>query len=214
MQNNTKRLTTLAMLAALAIVAMLTIRIQIFAEFLTYDPKDVIIIIGGFLFGPIAVLPIIVVAALIEMTISGTAHWGLLMNISSSAAFVIPAVMIYRHWRNLPSAVIGLIIGAITVTGVMLLLNYLIVPLYTGAPRAVVVSMLVPVILPFNLVKSALNAAIVMMLYKSVSVALTKAGLYQPASAGKPSKVNKWVMIISGLTILALVIIILTKGAV
>jgi len=202
------------MLAALAIVAMLTIRIQMFAEFLTYDPKDVIIIIGGFLYGPLAVVPIIVVVSLIEMTISGTAHWGLIMNISSSAAFVIPAVLIYRRWRNLPSAVIGLIIGAISVTGVMILLNYLIVPLYTGAPRAFVVTMLAPVILPFNLVKSALNAAIVMMLYKSVSMALTKAGLYQPTSAGGTGKVNKWVLIMSALVILALIAIILTKGSV
>jgi len=214
MQTNIKRLTTLAMLAALAILVMLTIRIPMFAEFLTYDPKDVIIIIGGFLFGPLAVLPIIVVVALIEMTISGTAHWGLIMNISSSAAFVIPAVLIYRRWRNLPSAVIGLIIGAITVTGVMMLLNYLIVPLYTGAPRAFVVTLLVPVILPFNLVKSALNAAIVMMLYKSVSMALTKAGLYKPTSAVSSGKVNKWVLIISALVIAGLIIIILTKGAI
>ena len=214
MNSNTKRLTTLAMLAALAIVAMLTIRIPMFAEFLTYDPKDVIIIIGGFLFGPLAVLPIIAVVALIEMTISGTAHWGLLMNISSSAAFVIPAVLIYRRWRNLPSAVIGLIIGAITVTGVMMLLNYLIVPLYTGAPRAFVATLLVPVILPFNLVKSALNGAIVMMMYKSVSMALTKARLHQPTSERSASRINKWVLIISALVILALIIIILTKGAV
>ena len=212
MQNNTKRLTTLAMLAALAIVAMLTIRVQIFAEFLTYDPKDVIIIIGGFLFGPLAVIPIIIVVSLIEMTISGTAHWGLLMNISSSAAFVVPAVLIYRRWRNIPGAVIGLIVGIIAVTGVMLLLNYLIVPLYTGVPRAVVVPMLVPIIMPFNLVKSALNAAIVMMLYKPVSMALKGAGLYQPM--GEARRINKWVLIISALVIIGLIIIILTRGAV
>ncbi|MCL2526821.1 MAG: ECF transporter S component [Defluviitaleaceae bacterium] len=213
MQTKTKRLTTLAMLAALAFLSLYVIRFPIFIGFLSYDVKDVIIIIAGFLYGPLSALLIIVVVSFVEMiTISDTAFWGLLMNIISSTSFVIPAVLIYRRWRSLHGAVTGLIVGAIFGTGVMLLWNYLIVPLYMqGATRAMVVSMLAPIFLPFNLVKNSLNAAIVMMLYKPISMALSRAGLYDTDQS--KGRLNIWVLAISALAVLALIIIMLTRGA-
>jgi len=216
MKTNTKYLTTMAMLAALAIIAMLLINFPMFAPFLRYDPKDVIIIIGGFLYGPLAALSIIVVTALVEMiTVSDAGFWGLLMNIISSTALVIPAVLIYRRWRNLPGAVIGLIIGVISVTVVMLLWNYLIVPLYMpGATREMVVGMLVPIFLPFNLVKGALNAAIAMMLYKPVSMALQRGGLYKPTAEVSGKRLNIWVIIISAFVVLSLILVILAERGV
>ena len=216
MQTNTKLLTTLAMLAALSILAMLFIRFTMFAPFLTYDPKDVIIIIGGFLFGPMAAMSIIVVVSFIEMiTVSDTGFWGLLMNIIASTSLVIPAVLIYRRWRSLPGAVAGLITGVVMVTGIMLLWNYLIVPLYMPAvARADVIPMLVPVFLPFNLVKSSLNAAVAMMLYKPVSMALKHAGLYRPATVENSGRLNIWVILISAFAVLSLVLVILVERGV
>ena len=218
MQSNTKRATTLAMLAALSLISMLLIRFPMFMPFLSYDPKDVVIIIGGFMYGPLAAMLIIVVVSLVEMvTVSDTGFIGLVMNIIASASFAIPAVLIYRQWRNLKSAVIGLIVGVITVTTVMLLWNYLIVPLYMPhITREAVLGMLVPIFLPFNLVKGSLNAAIVMMLYKPVSIALNRAGLYQSQSESQPSKsrLNIWVLLVSLLAVIALVIIMFTQGAV
>ena len=38
-----------------------------------------------------------------------------------------------------------------------------------GAPREAVVQMLVPVIIPFNLVKSGVNSLITFVVYKSIS---------------------------------------------
>jgi len=216
MQKNIRELVIAAMLAALAFVSMLFIRFTMFADFLSYDPKDVIIIIGGFLFGPVTAICVIVVVSLVEMvTISTTGFWGLIMNIISSMSFVLPAVMIYRWKRSLAGAVIGLFIGIITVTGVMLLWNYLIVPLYMPfVTRADVVGMLATIFLSFNLVKSALNAAIVMLLYKPVSVALQQARLYQPSEAAARGKFNIWVLIISAFVILTLILIILADRGV
>ena len=62
-------------------------------------------------------------------------------------------------------------------TAVMILWNYLITPIYQGVPRDVVASMLIPVFLPFNLVKGILNAALTMLLYKPVVESLRKAKL-------------------------------------
>jgi len=66
----------------------------------------------------------------------------------------------------------------------MLLWNYLITPIYMGMPRQAVADMLVPVFLPFNLTKYALNAAITMLIYKPVVTALRKAHLIAPSSSG------------------------------
>ena len=56
MSYKTKKLAAVAMLCAIAYVVMLVGRISIVPglEFLKYDPKDVVVVIGGFAFGPLA----------------------------------------------------------------------------------------------------------------------------------------------------------------
>jgi riboflavin transporter FmnP len=51
----------------------------------------------------------------------------------------------------------------------MLGANILITPLFLGIPRADVFPMLLPVILPFNLIKCAINCPIAFFIYKPVS---------------------------------------------
>ena len=53
-------------------------------------------------------------------------------------------------------------------------------------PRAAVADLLVPVFLPFNLSKYALNAAITMLIYKPVVTALRKAHLIPPPPVPPP----------------------------
>ena len=86
----------------------------------------------------------------------------------------------------LSGALVGLVVGGVVMTGVMLLWNYLITPIYMGYPRAAVAELLLPAFLPFNLLKGGLNAAIAMLLYKPVATALRKAGL-APESTGDSS---------------------------
>jgi len=215
MNTNTKQLTIIAMLSAMAFVARLMIRVPMFLPFLSYEPKDVVIIIGGFLFGPVVAIFTIVIVCFVQMiTISDSGPIGMVMNIVSSFSFVIPAVLIYRHRRSLSGAVIGLVAGVLIGTAVMLLWNYLIVPLYTPhVSRAAVVSMLMPVFLPFNLVKHSLNAALVMLLYKPISMSLTRAGLYQPSASGG-GKLNLMALVISAFAVLTLILIILAERGV
>lgn len=77
-------------------------------------------------------------------------------------------------------------------TVVMLLWNYLITPLYMGVERDVVKDMLVPIILPFNLVKGGLNTALILVLYKPVVTALRQARLVPESQAAfqKTGKVS------------------------
>lgn len=177
MVKNTKKLTIIAMLAVLAFLAVLVCRIPL-VLFLEYEPKNVIITIGGFIFGPVVSLLVSVVVSLLELvTISEDGGWGLVMNILASCSFAGLAAFIYRKKRTLGGAAIGLASGIVASTALMLLWNYLITPLYMGLPRAEVAKLLVPAFLPFNLIKGGLNAALVMILYKPVVTALRRANL-------------------------------------
>ena len=74
-------------------------------------------------------------------------------------------------------AIIGILCGILAMTVTMLLWNWWITPLYMGVGREVVVGMLFPIFLPFNLVKGAINGAIAVLLYKPLIRALRKARL-------------------------------------
>ena len=203
-----RRLVCMAMLCAVAYVVMYCSKI-VFAPFtvaglLTIDLKDVIIVIGGFLFGPLASFILSAVVALIEMiTVSETGPVGLLMNVLSTIAFTCPAAFLYHRRRTLPCAVAGLILGGVLMTVVMLLWNYLVTPLYMGVPRDVVAAMLPTVFLPFNVVKAAMNGALTVVIYRPVSNALRAARL-TPAPAGGVTGAKKSRI---GVTIVAVIVL-------
>ena len=136
--SNTKKLTTLAMLAALAYLIMVVGRIPM-VLFLSYDPKDVIIAIGGFIFGPLEAFIISFIVSLIEMfTVSDTGVIGAIMNLVSTCSFACTAAIIYKKNHTLKGAVIGLLCGLAAMVVVMLLWNYLLTPIYMGYPREAV----------------------------------------------------------------------------
>ena len=185
---STKELTTLAMLTAIAYALVCTVRIPI-VLFLKYEPKDVVITIGGFLMGPMAVLISSTVVALIEMfTISDTGIIGCIMNFLSTCAFAVPAAFVYKRRHTMSGAIAGLVVGTVTMVATMLLWNYLITPLYmTGTSRSDIAGMLMPVFLPFNLLKAGLNSAFILLLYKPLVVSLRKAGLLPATGSGAKS---------------------------
>lgn len=183
---STKELTTLAMITAIAFVLVTTIRIPV-VLFLKYEPKDVVITIGGFLLGPMASLISSAVVSLIEMfTISDTGPVGCIMNFLSTCSFACVAGLVYKHRRTMGGAIAGLALGSVVMTIVMLLWNYLITPHYMGVSRADVAGLLIPAFLPFNLLKAGLNSSFTLLLYKPLVTGLRKAGLVEsPRSSGK-----------------------------
>ena len=188
---STRQLTTTAMLCAVAYIAVFIGKIvPNVAGFLSYDPKDAVVVIGGFIFGPVTALIISVIVSFIEMiTISGTGVYGMIMNIFSTCAFAIPAALVYKRMRSMKGAIVGLVSGVAAMAVVMVLWNWIITPVYMGVPRAVVVGMLPTVFLPFNLVKGGINATITLLLYKPIITALRKANLVQSAPP-QGAKVN------------------------
>ena len=208
-----KKLATLAMLSTLAYGVMVLIRIPV-VLFLKYEPKDVVIAIGGFLYGPLPAMAMSAVVSLVEMvTVSDTAIYGAIMNFISSCTFACTAALVYKKWRTLPGAATGLAGGIVITVPVMLLWNYLIVPLYTGyLTRADVLPMLTTVFLPFNLLKYGLSAALTMLLYKPIRIGLSKSNLLPVSKSPnkKAAKVNIGVILISAFIIITCVLLILS----
>jgi riboflavin transporter FmnP len=169
-----------ALFCALAYAATSLFHIKV--TFLTFDIKDCLITIGGLLFGPVAAVTISAVTAFLELiTVSETGFYGFVMNFVSSASFSVVASLIYRYRRDLLGAVIGLVSSVFCLTAIMMGMNLLVVPLYTpGVDTATVAAMLPTLILPFNLTKAVMNAALVLILYKPVSTALRYARVKLP----------------------------------
>lgn len=203
-----KKLVLLAMLAAMAYVIVSLIRIPV-VLFLKYEPKDVVITIGGFLLGPLASFIVSFVVSLLEMvTISETGPIGCLMNLISTCAFSCTSAFIYKRKHTLGGAVAGLAIGSVFMVAVMLLWNWLITPLYMGVERSAVESMLLPMFLPFNLLKAGLNSAMVLFLYKPLATALRKAGLVE-AGTGKPGSSKTGIYLLAAALLVTCILLLL-----
>ena len=216
---NTKKLAITAMLAAVASVVMLLVRINFMpaAPYLVYDPKDIIIAIGGLIVGPLAVIAMSVIVSIVEMlTVSADGLVGMMMNIISSCSFALPAAVIYKKIHTLKGAVIGLVAGWLFVTAVMVMWNYIITPVYRGIPREAIVPMLLPVFAPFNLIKYGLGAATTMLIYKPLSIALSKARIIEkPVTETKVKQLIVGIGIAIGLAAIPTVLLVLVlKGVI
>ena len=206
-----KKLVLLAMLAAVSYLIVSVVRIPV-VLFLSYEPKDVIITIGGFLLGPMASFIISLVVSLLEMvTISQTGPIGALMNLISTCSFACTAAVIYKYRRTLFGAVIGLLTGAAVMVGVMLLWNWLITPLYMGVSREAVEELLLPAFLPFNVLKGGLNCGFTLLLYKPLTVALRYTGLVSASPAKGGAKIGVY-LFAAGLLASCILMLLVLQG--
>ena len=202
---STKTITTLAMLSGIAYVVMLVSKLLPSVNgFLDFDFKDVVICIGGFTFGPVAAAVMAIVVAFVEMiTISTTGLIGFVMNVLATCGFCCTATFVYKKRHTMVGAVLGLGLGVVVLTVVMLLWNYFLTPIYQGLPREAVADMLVPIFLPFNLAKGGMNMAATLLLYKPVVTALRKAGLVASSQSAQPSRRARAGFLLFSLALLA-----------
>ena len=179
---STKNIAGIAIFSALAfIISFVCQVIPPVGGFLSLDVKDAIIAIAAFIYGPIAGPIIALIAAFLEfVTFSTTGWYGFVMNFASSATFSLVVALIYKFRKSFTSAMIGFLTTTLATTGVMLILNIFVTPVYLrsiGVPNPDVLSMIPSILMPFNFAKALLNSAIAMLLYKPVITALRRAKL-------------------------------------
>ena len=199
---NAENTVGIAIFSALAfVVAFVCNVIPPVAGFLSLDVKDAVIAIASFIYGPISAALISFIAALIEwLTFSTTGWYGFVMNFASSAVFSLTASLIYKRRRTINGALISFFAAVIATTGVMLILNRFVTPVYlfdyikvmpADAAKEYVIGLLPTVLLPFNFAKALLNSAVAMLLYKPLSRALKKAKFALAERRGAVSEAEK-----------------------
>lgn len=205
---------TLAIFTAIAYVSVCVLRIKV--SFLTFDIKDAIITVAAMIFGPASAVAMAFAVALLELlTLSDTMLYGFIMNVLSTLALSVTASLIYKYKRNMAGAVIGLLSGVFAVTAVMMLANLFITPYYMGVERSDVVRLLPMLLLPFNLTKAVMNAAVTLLIYKPTVSAVRRAGIIKGSDKGyKPNKTAVLVTVIAAAVItLSLLVFFKVLGA-
>ena len=104
-----KEMTTLGILCAFAIVINLLAIFPLVpaVPWLTYDPKDIIIVIGGFIYGPFASFMMSAICSIIEIMIKGGTVLDVLMDVIATCSFACVAAAIYKKKHTKQGAMFG-----------------------------------------------------------------------------------------------------------
>lgn len=149
-------------------------------DWLKIDLSDIPALIGAFAFGPVSGIIIEAFKILLRMLLKGTQTGGIgeLANFIIGIAFVVPAAIIYKRNKTRRTALVGLVAGTIAMSIVGLLANYyLLIPLYKNFLPALkessyVIKYMFYGVLPFNLIKGVMVAAVTLVIYKKIAVIL------------------------------------------
>ncbi len=192
---NVRNLVKIALLAASATLLMLfEIPLWFAPSFYEIDLSEVAVLIGAFAMGPLAGVIIEAVKIILNLLINGTitAGVGEFANFLIGCSLVVPAALIYRSKKSVKTAVAGMVAGTILMAAIGALFNaYVLLPVYAGAfgmPLSALVEMgskvnagitdmrsfILLAVVPFNLLKGVMTAAVTLLLYKRVSPLLHK----------------------------------------
>ena len=191
MTNKTRTLVEIGMLGAIATVLMLfEFPLPFIAPpFYEIDLSEVPVLVGAFALGPVAGATIEFVKILINLLINGTAtaFVGEIGNYIIGCSFIIPAALIYKKKKSKKNALIGMVIGTITMAVFGCFLNaYVLLPTYAaafGMPIDAIIGMgtaihpsidnimtfVVIAVAPFNIIKGIAVSIVTMLIYKHIS---------------------------------------------
>ena len=185
-KGNVKKMTSTAMLAAVATVLMFfSFNVPLMPSFIKMDLSELPALIASFTFGPIAGVTVCLVKNLVNVFFTTTGGVGELSNFILGAMFVAPAGIIYRKIKTKKGAFLGAIFGAACMAVLSVFSNYYIVyPVYTafmpmeailGMYRAINPSVntlwdaLIWFNLPFTFIKGLVSVVITMLIYKPLA---------------------------------------------
>ncbi len=173
-RSSIKKLTALGMLGAISIILVYLVHFPILpaVAFMEYDPADVPILIATFAYGPVAGFLLTVVVSVVQgVTVSAASGGpiGVIMHILATGSCVLVAGAIYNKNKTRKTAILALTVGAVIQTLAMVIMNMIFTPLFMGAPLESVMALMLPGIIPFNLLKAGINCMITFVLYKSIS---------------------------------------------
>ena len=185
-----KKIAFIGLMGAVSAVLMLfRFPLPFMPPFLSFDFSGLMEMLGGFMFGPMATVCIIIVKIMLQLVMQGSFSLGTgeLQNLILSCAYVLPALIIYHRSKSKKMAVAGMAVSSVFVAVVAVFTNlYLIIPFYVklfGMSMDDIITMCSTVnpamknavtmalfgILPFNLIKYGVTSLITFIIYKRLS---------------------------------------------
>lgn len=177
------KITKIAVFAALSAVFMIFMQFPIIpaAPFLKYDPSDIPALIVSFALGPLSGVCVVAVKEIIFALTRFNAHdvIGIPMDFVASGTFVFVSGFIYHKNKTKLNVVMALSCAAVVMTAVMSFLNYFIVPVYMklfvpnfNISGGKLIKIVIAGVIPFNLIKGAINSIVTFFVYKKISKTL------------------------------------------
>ena len=144
---STKQLVTMALMCAIGVLlSFIEFPLLPGVTWLKFDASNMPAMVSGFAFGPGA---------------------------GVVTCFVLPAAIIYKKKRTYPAAIGGLVLSIIAAMAGAVVGNLIVTPMWLGVPFEAVTAMIIPILIPFNLLKGLLNAVLTLVIYKSISNLIT-----------------------------------------
>lgn len=192
---STRGLVMMALFGAVSAVLMLfEIPIPIIAPpFYKMDLSEVPVLIGSFSLGPAAGVIIELIKILLKLVIksSSTAGIGDVANFLIGCAFVVPAGIIYQRNKTKKGAIVGMVVGILTMVIAGSLMNgFVLLPVYAkafGGMEAIIAagtavhgsvdsvfSFVALCVAPFNILKGIVVSILTLLLYKRISPIIKK----------------------------------------
>ena len=170
---STKRIAITALFCAVAAICTLFIEFPLLpgVTFLKYDPSAIVALIAGFAFGP-AIGAVVSTVSYLPHMATASGLYGMVMAIIATLSLVLPASLVYKRSTTFKGAILGMCVGGVVCLVCCILANLIVTPIYMGVPTQAVVEMIVPALLPFNLIKIIINCVVTALVYKPVTKAL------------------------------------------
>lgn len=170
---STKQLVVVALMCALAVLLSF-VEFPIFpaASFLKLDVSLVPSAVVGFAYGPGPGVLCGLACAAAHAVVTG--NWvGALMTGIVVVAYIVPSAAVYKRLRTIRGAILGLALGTVCLVAGASVANLIIDPIFYGMPFEAVAALVVPAIVPFNVIKGVLVSVLAALVYKSISNLIT-----------------------------------------
>ncbi|MBP2017457.1 riboflavin transporter FmnP [Symbiobacterium terraclitae] len=173
-----RQITTSGVLSALAVVLAVTVRFPLLpaAPFLLYEPSDLPLLLGSFRLSPWWVAGMSGVVALAMALVGSGGAIGAVSRFVGSAALALTAAVVYRRLAGRArSKLISVLTGVLVYTLAEVALTVILGPLFFGDMR-MALAMILPVVVPFNLLKGGINGAAALLIDTGVSALAREKG--------------------------------------
>ena len=180
--NNQKRLNKMIKISLLSAIAFILMYVEIPVipafPWLRMDLSDVPALMGAFAFGPLIGVIIELFKNILIILFKGTATGlvGELATFLVGISLVLPASIVYHRKKSKKTAIIGMILGFLSIEVVAILVNmYILLPAFgMHMEGKELINYIVFGLIPFNGVKSIIVSFTTFLLYKRLSVTLFK----------------------------------------